>query len=666
MPIEENTSLIGSILDGKYQIESLIGTGGMGSVYAGTHIALGKRVAIKILHPWLAGDARSCQRFLQEAKAIGTLSHPNVVAVDASARDRDRIYIAMEYLEGEPLSDRIKRLGKLPAEDAVDVVLAAASGLGHAHAAGVLHRDVKPSNIMLCSGTAGDTVVKVVDFGIAKINQPDAQNLTSTNSAIGTPYYMSPEQGAHIELDARADVYSLGCVLFECVSGTVPFDGESPLAIMLAHMHSEPRDLPNDVPQWLKAVIAKAMNPNRDDRYQSMSEFIEALQSRAAAPPMVRRKKTSLANFRPDKKVLVGVCALLISLLAGLGFMLHTAKTAPVPVTEHLTEDECDRIMLQVTAIQKKGDELFAIGQFAAAAETYNKALSVGEPLVSGGPRDKKRWRLYTYESLVSTYVLQNNLAAAEDANQKWFREAEALEGQRSPFYGLALMCHGGVQFRKGNIAQARAECESAFELADEHCHSRTVDVLSPCLIIYARAADYYKEIDGPGAEEAIRKEIAVRRKSTPGAHAQIADAFHSLVRIQVFEGKFEGAEKSFASCLAEADLREPSEHAICKSSYLGSYALMLFGKAQYERALELIQAAEKVDLGIRDKAYQRLIFAEHQIWQVRLLVFLGRYEEAQKILDSIARQYCTPADVKAMEDLQMRIRKRTSAPVAS
>jgi serine/threonine protein kinase len=666
MPLEETLSLVGSVLDGKYEIESLIGTGGMGSVYAGHHKVLGKRVAIKVLHPWLAGESRSCQRFLQEARAISALNHPNVVAVDSCGRVGDIVYIAMEFLDGESLADRIKRLGRLPVEEAVQIVEAAAYGLGHAHSAGILHRDVKPSNIMLCSDSEGKTIVKVVDFGIAKIIQPDhadsaPQNLTSTNSAIGTPYYMSPEQCAHQDLDARADVYSLGCVLFECLSGTVPFAGDSPLAIMLAHLHEEPAALPQNIPVYLQAVTDKAMETDRDSRYQSMREFADGLRSKDAAPNVVRRKKSPRVKHKATNKVLMGAIALGCMCIVGFAwYLVNNGPKAPeVETQRHGPNDEL-RLANNIRALGKEGSDSVAAQKYKEAISQYERAIALGENFPKDASRTSRRTYLALFRDLLGTYLLVGDVAAVDRTTTRWLNDALLLEGDRSPFYALALVHRGNYLFKTKKIDEARKCFKKAAEIAGEHSHAKNAEEFSTAANALLYTSEYYVLLDGPATEAAVKQAVEAFRTSPHVDHVALADANYSLVEVRLAQKKYTEAEQTFAICMKNA---EGLPDGIDEANYQSRYGQKLFALQKYQDALEHFISAEKAAARIKKPEFKVWVGACNRVWRVRTLICLHRFDEAQRLLDPIKDKKYDPGNNEAIKKLQADLRKNGTKP---
>ena len=274
--------LLGQALDGKYRLDEPLGEGGMGRVYRATHLLIERPVAVKVLHPHLVSDEEARERFRREARAAGRLRHPNGVAVtDFGETPEGVVYIVMELLEGESLRELTAREAPLEAGRAVSIMLQVAAAVGAAHAAGVIHRDLKPANIFLAEREGAPPVVKVLDFGIAKLAADAAEDaggraLTQTGIMIGTPRYMSPEQCEGGVLTPASDVYSLGIILYEMLTGVTPFDGATPLAVAMQHFSKPPRplsDLNASVPPELERVVLRALEKQPGARPSSAGEF---------------------------------------------------------------------------------------------------------------------------------------------------------------------------------------------------------------------------------------------------------------------------------------------------------------------------------------------------------------------------------------------------------
>ncbi|MEM1414713.1 MAG: protein kinase, partial [Myxococcota bacterium] len=242
LPSDTGDPLLGTVVDGRYRIDARLGEGGMGVVYGVTHVSLGKRFALKVLRRDYARDETVVERFVREARAASSIGHPSIVDIHDFGRLPDAsTYFVMELLEGETLTARIRR-GALAPEETLHVVRQIASALSAAHASGIVHRDLKPDNVHLVTRGDDALTVKVLDFGIAKVGGAHGK-LTRTGTVFGTPYYMSPEQAAGQSVDGRTDVYALGVIAFEMLTGHVPFDGDTFMGILSKQMFEAPPSL---------------------------------------------------------------------------------------------------------------------------------------------------------------------------------------------------------------------------------------------------------------------------------------------------------------------------------------------------------------------------------------------------------------------------------------
>ncbi len=272
---------VGSTLDEKYRIEEKIGEGGMGKVYRAVHIHMDNTVAIKILHPHMASDATALERFRREARAAAHIRHPNAVVVTdfGVAKDSGIAYLVMEFLEGIELRAKIKEQKQLDYEESFHIVQQTCSALQAAHAKGIIHRDLKPDNIWLLASEEGMARVKVLDFGIAKLkSSADTGTLTQQGMIVGTPFYMSPEQCKGEELDARSDIYSLGIILYEMLTGQVPFQAATPVGVVLKHANEPPRpprELREGIPVTVQDVILRALKKLPEERQESAIQLAQ-------------------------------------------------------------------------------------------------------------------------------------------------------------------------------------------------------------------------------------------------------------------------------------------------------------------------------------------------------------------------------------------------------
>ncbi|MCI0490539.1 MAG: protein kinase [Blastocatellia bacterium] len=274
-------SMIGRVLAGRYRLIEKLGQGGMGAVYKGQHIKMNRLTAIKILTHDLADNPEFVTRFEREAEMASHIDNPHAVSIyDFGEAEDGLVYLAMEFLDGEPLSSVISKEGAIPLQRTVNITRQAAEALESAHKLGIIHRDFKPDNVMICQKQGREDWVEVVDFGIAKRSEVDAkhQALTHTGFVLGTPQYMSPEQVSGEELDRRSDLYSLALVVYEMLTGALPFEGGNPQSQMVKRLLEPPLPLHRvrpqlTVPNAVEQVIMKALARYPKDRYSSTVEF---------------------------------------------------------------------------------------------------------------------------------------------------------------------------------------------------------------------------------------------------------------------------------------------------------------------------------------------------------------------------------------------------------
>ena len=246
------STLVGMCLNGRYRLDAQIGAGGMSTVYRAFDTTLERRVAVKLMHREIASDSDQLERFRREARSVAQLSHPHIVGVIDAGEEDGRPYIVFEYVEGETLKDRIRRMGRLPIDEAIAYAIEIARALGAAHARGIVHRDIKPQNVLVDEeGSA-----KVTDFGIAR--SLDEEGLTADGRVLGTTDYVSPEQALGHDVDGQSDIYSLGVVLYEMLTGDVPFHGENQVSVAMKHVREDLPDvqlLRPEVSARLAAVV---------------------------------------------------------------------------------------------------------------------------------------------------------------------------------------------------------------------------------------------------------------------------------------------------------------------------------------------------------------------------------------------------------------------------
>jgi serine/threonine-protein kinase len=319
--------MVGEVLADRFELEELVGTGGMSSVYRAHDRLLDRKVALKVLHEQYSEDDDYVERFRREARAVASLSHPNIVGVIDRGEHADRQFIVFEYVDGDNLKRMIERRGPAPVETALELGVQMARALSFAHQNGLVHRDVKPQNVLL----NGDGHAKVTDFGIAR-SLDMQRGMTQTGTVLGTSDYIAPEQAQGQHVDDHTDVYSLGVVLFELLTGHVPFSGENFVAVAMRHINEPPPPIRTerpDVPPRVEAAVQRAMAKEPGDRFPTMAAFCEELDgclaevqgTQVLAPPpgaprrTARRRGVSPWPFVLALVVLLAIGAVLAAFL---------------------------------------------------------------------------------------------------------------------------------------------------------------------------------------------------------------------------------------------------------------------------------------------------------------------------------------------------------------
>ncbi len=292
---------VGQVFDKRYRIMKVIGIGGMAVVFEAMDMLMRRNVAVKMLKDEINNDAQSVKRFINESKAVAMLSHPNIVNIyDVSVKD-DRKYIVMELVDGITLKNYILKKGVLSFHEVIGITEQILMALEHAHSKGIVHRDIKPQNIMMLRNGS----VKVADFGIAKL--PNAETVTMTDKAIGTVFYISPEQASGKQIDRRSDIYSLGVTMYEMATGKLPFVADSPVSVAIMQVKNTPRpprELNPSIPVGLEQVILGAMEKNPDNRFQSAAQMLRHIAQLKSNPHTVfkmQRSENAVAQVQPGQ-----------------------------------------------------------------------------------------------------------------------------------------------------------------------------------------------------------------------------------------------------------------------------------------------------------------------------------------------------------------------------
>lgn len=277
-PEEPYSDLIGKTIDKKYLVQSVLGEGGMAVVYRAHHVQMERTVVIKVMQGWLLSNRNSVERFERECKLTAKLNHPNIVSVyDVGLINGKEPYLVMEYIKGESLADKIHNSGALPYATTANIIIQICRGLQEAHSAGIIHRDLKPDNVLLQHKSDRPDWVKIVDFGISNFVH-GSKKLTKTGRMVGTPEYIAPEQLKDRPIDMRTDLYGIGIMMFEMLTGRVPFDGESAESILMKHLLEDPPTMAEVRPELgennlFQPIVDKLLKKNPDERYQTATEL---------------------------------------------------------------------------------------------------------------------------------------------------------------------------------------------------------------------------------------------------------------------------------------------------------------------------------------------------------------------------------------------------------
>jgi tetratricopeptide (TPR) repeat protein len=518
-----STLRVGTVVDDRFEILEYLGCGGMGSVFKARQLEFDRIVALKTLHPRFCADASAVRRFQREAQIISTMNHNNVLAVYAFGEYEGVIYLAMEFVQGRSLGHLIEQRGPLKPEDALPLFLQICDGMAHAHANEVLHRDLKPDNVMVLHAVnISKASAKVVDFGLSKLlDGADGQRLTRTGEVVGDPRYMSPEQCRGEKLDIRSDVYSFGCLMYEVLTGRWPFEGDDPVAILHKHISEDPAPFAKrlGLPPSIEAITFTAMAKDPQDRYESFEGVSKVLQEfqknpnlKIAAP--ARRGRGSRAS--QGRKVAAIVAAICVAAI-GAGAFLVSPDEWPILATKiqyQAASNSVDKIksgfaladyyaqhgMLDEAAsiyhatgelANKTGDTesnmcshaglgrvYFEKKQATEAVQAYQQAFGDGLSLIRGG---KSNARVYeTLRSSLSNYAQLEPLQVVQVAHELSAAYTAAGLGQnargllelveplaKGSARASTLVALAGVSLQEGDVARAERYFDNVLATAD-------------------------------------------------------------------------------------------------------------------------------------------------------------------------------------------------------
>jgi len=615
---------------GHYKISKRIGSGGMGEVYLATDVTAGRKAALKLLPARFTGDAERLKRFQQEARAVVALNHPNILTVYEIGEDHSTHYIASELIEGETLRQRLAR-GRMQVGEALDVAVQVASALAAAHEAGIVHRDINPGNIML----RRDGYVKVLDFGIAKLAEQEAPATmpkdealmlveTNVGSILGTVPYMSPEQACGAPVDKRTDIWSLGAVFYEMLTGHAPFIGDTPREVMTSILEKEPRLVTSDnrqTPPELQQIISKALHKDRAERYQSAGDMLQALKNlrrKLEFSGELERSATAASSLRWTRSPAALVFVLLVAALAlALPFYWHRNPTTSLPPEKSIAvlpfldlsqakdqEYFCDGMSEEILDALAKVEGLrvvartssFSFKGKSADASEVGKKLNVENVLEGSVRREGNRVRITTqlidarngfriwsetYErELQGVFALQDEITRAIVDALK-IKLALSLPGHQQrdmEAYDLYLQ---GLYFSNKGSEEDLQRALTFFQRAVEKDPTFARAWTGISKVWYFLADVYVKPLDAyPTSKEAALKAIALDEKDAE-AHCYLSEAK------RVLDWDLAGADAELKRAL-ELDPNSAPAHFFS--------ALVPLFRGELKEGLRLVLEAKKLD----------------------------------------------------------------------
>lgn len=545
---------VGTLLNGTYDVQEVVGRGGMGCVYKARDVLMERTVAIKMLHAHLAQDQPSIQRFQQEARAASAINHPNVItAYDFGISETNQPYLIMDFLQGKSLSATIDESNGLEYSRAIHIFAQTCDALHVAHTKGVIHRDLKPSNIMIVQNRDDPDFVKIVDFGIAKLlphSGKQSQNLTQTGELFGSPLYMSPEQFLGKTLDVRTDIYAMGCVMFEALIGRPPFSGEHVLETMHRHIHEPPTkfsvarpDL--KIPAKLEAIVMRALEKEPDARYQTMAELRDAILLTIEGAKDTRtlgarlqsiRSQLKRARKKNEKWLRIGQFAALglagVALIGGSAWLIS----------------QSDRDAQWVN-LRHEAQEFYKRGDLAKAGTKFFEAGRVAKELY--GDDDPKY--LDTLEKLAWIYEEQGAYAKA----RKLFGKVKGLTPEdKMRFKAAQILAYTPVsQLRNLKNQNVLKGPETALKAGIKELEKYIGPTDPGLIILYLSLAETYeKQRHFAEAEDARIKLVSIREDSQGQDSIGVADARVDLANLYMEWGKdvadkkaYDDAQRTFA-----------------------------------------------------------------------------------------------------------------------
>lgn len=617
MLIARAQSLVRTVLSGHFEITALVGIGGMSAVYKARDRNLGRDVAVKLLHPHLASHPASLKRFEQEAKAISHLNHPNIVNVfEYGISPKGQPYLIMDYLAGVSLAGLLREEQHLPIERAVELFIPICDALSHAHKKGILHRDLKPSNVMLIKTEQQDHFVKLVDFGLAKL-MPGAdleiRQLTQTGEVFGSPLYMSPEQVMGQTLDARSDIFSMGCVMYEVLTGAPPFVADNIMETMYKRVADdvEPPDPALNIPKELETLLLVSLTRQPDGRYQSMQELGQDLEL------IKQGAGTSSKRIRGFKKAQRSRIWSVYMKAAGViaAAMLPLIVFVSVTSLSHEAQGGHESAWARY---DREGQKQYDSGAYASAEKHLTAAVKEAERF---GEHDRrlmlsldKLARLYrTTKKNLEAEKVEARLAALKEQNQfgdeasNLYELAEmtlslvpasidknkAAEFQRlaEKLNHLSLLFIGQQDYEKAiELLQKALAIEQQLKITEGPTSARTLANLA----VAAGKLGNYEQSQG-----LFQKALQINAKSLGPTHPAVASSLYNLAVVAEEQGKYAEAEQQYKQSLdlyRNAYGKDAPEVAMTLTAFGGLYRKqhkIAQAEAIFKEAIRIYESAE-------------------------------------------------------------------------
>lgn len=631
----QTDSLIGSKFGDRYAIVSLLGRGGMSTVYKAHHRYMDKMVAIKLL---VVSDIISLKRFQLEAKLASNLAHPNIVTVfDFGVSETGQPYLVMDYLDGKTLSAEVAQNGPMPVERAVPIFTQACDALSYAHKRDVIHRDLKPSNFILIKDESGNDIIKLVDFGIAKVlggEGEDGLNLTKTGEVFGSPLYMSPEMCQGKKLDARADIYSMGCVMYEVLMGRPPFVGSNALETIQKHIHESPPpflrvtpDLP-DVPDQLEHIVFKCLERDPDNRYTDMMTLwtdlelfrngittrSPAIQTLTNLPAMAEplaaqtvapvepttmhdqsilqtvvdpQQQSILTEGSPAERALMAVATLMA--VAGIILLfVTTSKRMPAPVDTKKVAG-IEKVNAQWQQLKDSGEKQFQQSHYAVATKYLTEAAEAAKAFGPDDPRVAA-----TLNDLGNAYYKRDLYPQAEENLKKALTIRVEAYGENSRPAADSMTDLAGVYCAEGKTTDAENLLNKALDTRKKNSGAESEDYADS---LKALAALYNKTGRPKEALGLLQKTLKIRLKNLGPDHPDIAETEISLAMDYQMEGDLGHAKRFYKAAHATAEKALGPRSLLVADCLVGEGSAAFLAK-QYSASEQLFREA----LAIREK----------------------------------------------------------------